>query len=229
MRFFDASFDNRLTHVMLRGTTWGTLCDSTDTSRTTLSIHNSIIHNATKDLITAQCNRVQITNSELSDAGHSVVVINGGTAEFTHCTIVNYYFYDIITGATIQIPSIEETNAKGISATFNNCLIAGNATPISEGDLTGTQIYINSCMLNVDGSDDNNFINTCWGGEPHFMQIGRENYLYDYRIGSAEPSAIGWGDPGYATPPLDYDRYGVSRSEHVDVGAYQFVANEETE
>ena len=229
VRFFDGSFDNRLTHVMLRGTTWGVLCDSTDTSRTTLSIHNSIIHNATKDLLTAQCNRLQITNSELSDAGQSVIVIHGGTAEFTHCTIVNYYFYDIITGATIQLPSIEETQAKGISATFNNCLIAGNATPISEGDLTGTQIYFNSCMLNVEGADDNNFINTYWGGQPHFMQIDRENYLYDYRIGSAESSAIGWGDPGYATPPLDCDMYGVSRSEHVDVGAYQYVANEENE
>ena len=216
-------------HVMLRGTTWGVLCDSTDTSRTTLSIHNSIIHNATKDLLTAQCNRLQITNSEFSDAGHSVIVIHGGTAEFTHCTIVNYYFYDIITGATIQLPSIEETQAKGISAAFNNCLIAGNATPISEGDLTGTQIYFNSCMLNVEGADDNNFINTYWGGQPHFMQIDRENYLYDYRIGSAESSAIGWGDPGYATPPLDCDMYGVSRSEHVDVGAYQYVANEENE
>ena len=229
VHFATGSFDNRLTNVMLRGTTWGILCDSTDTSRTTLSIHNSIIHNATQDLITAQCNQIQITNSELSDAGHSVVVINGGTVNLTHCTIVNYYFYDVITGAIIQIPPINDTKAKGISASFNNCLVAGNASLLSEGDLTGTQIFFNSCMLTVNGSDDDNFINTYWEGNPHFMQIDRENYLYDYRIGSAESSAIGWGDARYAVPPLENDMYGVSRSEHVDVGAYQYVANEENE
>lgn len=106
VHFATGSFDNRLTNVMLRGTTWGILCDSTDTSRTTLSIHNSIIHNATQDLITAQCNQIQITNSELSDAGHSVVVINGGTVNLTHCTIVNYYFYDVLQGLSYRyLPS----------------------------------------------------------------------------------------------------------------------------
>lgn len=229
VHFHTGSRDNHLTHVMLRGTTWGIVCDSTDTDSPTLTIHNSIIHNAIENLLTSYCNNIVITNSELSDAGQSVVNLIGGTAELTHCTIVNYYFYDVITGAIINIPPVEEAIEKGMSVSFINCLIAGNTTPLSQGDLTGSNIFLNSCMLTVSGSNDDNFITCVWEGEPHFLLTDRENYLYDYRIGSEESSAIGCGNLAYTLPPLDCDMYGNSRAGRADAGAYQYIPTEDSE
>lgn len=224
IRFHEGSFDNRITYAMVRGTTWGIKCDSTDLSRTTLTIHNSIIHNSTAHLVDIACNRVRISNSELSDAGYSVLSINRGVVDVTHCTIVNYYFYDMIRGAIINTPTCEELIERGVQVTLNNCLIAGNASPVSEGDFTGSEVYLNSCLIaGVEGSDDANFIHTMWNGEPKFWLIERENYLYDYRLGSPESSAIGWGATAYAVDSTACDMYGVSRLERVDVGAYQYT------
>lgn len=235
IRFHEGSFDNRFTHAMVRGTTWGIKCDSTSLDRTTLTIHNSIIHNSTANLIDVACNRVKITNSELSDAGGAVFSIRRGVAELTHCTIVNYYFYDIIQGAIITTPTCEEIIEWGVELSLNNCLIAGNALPVSVGDFTGSEVYFNSCMIaGADGTDDANFIHTMWNGEPMFWLIDRENYLYDYRLGSPESSAIGWGATSYANDSTATDMYGESRLERIDVGAYQFTVTspsyeEETE
>ncbi len=235
VRFREESYNNTLTHVMLRGTTWGILCDSSDIATPTLTIHNSIIHNSTDRLLTVKCNNISITNSELSDAGTSVVSVEKGVVNLTHCTIVNYYFYDLITGATIEVPPVAEIIESGMQLSFNNCLIAGNASPLSEGDFTNSEVYFNSCLIaGVEGTDDMNFINTQWGGDPMFWLIDRENYLYDYRIGSAESDAIGWGATDFATGATATDMYGVSRNERIDVGAYQFTTNspayqEETE
>ncbi|MBR6757472.1 MAG: hypothetical protein IKM35_03235 [Bacteroidaceae bacterium] len=224
IRFHEGSYDNRITHAMVRGTTWGIVCDSTDLSHTTLTIHNSIIHNSTANLLDIACNRVRITNSELSDAGGSVISIRRGYADITHTTIVNYYFYDMIKGAIVHTPTCEELIEWGVHLTLNNCLIAGNASPLSEGDFTGSDVYLNSCLIaGVEGSDDANFIHTMWNGEPKFWLIDRENYLYDYRIGSPESAAVGWGATAYANDSTAVDMYGVSRLERVDVGAYQFT------
>ncbi len=224
IRFHEGSFDNRITHAMVRGTTWGIKCDSTDLSRTTLTIHNSIIHNSTANLIDIACNRVRITNSELSDAGYSVLSIRRGIIDVTHCTLVNYYFYDMIKGAIIHTPTCEEIIERGVHLSLNNCLIAGNSSPLSEGDFTGSDVYLNSCLIaGVEGSDDENFVHTMWNGEPMFWLIERENYLYDYRLGSPESSAIGWGATTYATDSTACDMYGASRIERIDVGAYQFT------
>lgn len=224
IRFHEGSFDNRITHAMVRGMTWGILCDSTDVSRTTLTIHNSIIHNSTEKLLDIVCNRVRITNSELSDAGGSVLSIHKGIVDVTHTTIVNYYFYDMIKGAIINTPTCEELIEWGVHLTLNNCLIAGSASPLSEGDFTGSDVYLNSCLIaGVEGSDDANFIHTMWNGEPMFWLIDKENYLYDYRIGSPESGALGWGATAYANDSTATDMYGVSRLERIDVGAYQFT------
>ena len=109
---------------------------------------------------------------------------------------------------------------------LNNCLIAGSASPLSEGDFTGSDVYLNSCLIaGVEGTDDLNFIHTMWNGEPKFWLIDKENYLYDYRIGSSESDAIGWGAVTYVNDSTATDMYGVSRSERIDVGAYQFTVN----
>lgn len=224
IRFREGSFDNRITHAMVRGTTWGIKCDSTDVAQTTLTIHNSIIHNSTANLIDIACNRVKITNSELSDAGYSVLAVHKGIVDVTHCTIVNYYFYDMIKGAIIHTPSCEELIEWNVQLNLNNCLIAGNTSPLSVGDFTGSKVYLNSCLIaGVEGTDDDNFIHTMWNGEPKFWLIDRENYTYDYRIGSEESSAIGWGATAYANDSTAYDMYGISRLERIDVGAYQYT------
>lgn len=224
IRFHEGSFDNRLTHACVRGMTWGIVCDSTDLSRTTLTIHNSIIHNSTANLVEIQCNRVKITNSELSDAGASVLWLHKGVVDLTHCTLANYYFYDIIKGAIVHTAECEKLIEWGVHLHLNNCLIAGNSSPVAEGDFTGSDVVLNSCLIaGVEGSDDANFIHTMWNGEPKFWLIDKETYQYDYRLGSPESSAINWGAVAFVGDSTSSDMYGVARSGSIDVGAYQYT------
>lgn len=234
IRFYPESFGNKIAYAYVRGMSSGIVLDSCATEETRLEIANSRIRNSSGNLITSKYSRLNCWNSELSDAGGAVLALTGGIADFTHCTIVNYYFYDIITSPIVTINYCAAADsidggAPLLRARFNNSILCGKTSEISNIDFTGSHIFFRSCLFNSKGEDDDNFINTVWGGMPLFKALGEEHYYYNYQIGSDESDAKGNGDPAFATPPLDKDMYGNSRTERVDIGAYQYVPQEEPE
>ncbi len=234
IRFYPESYGNRLSHAHVRGMTSGIVLDSCATDELRLEIVNSRIRNSSRNLITSSYSRLECKNSELSDAAQAVLFLTGGVANFTHCTIVNYYFYDMITSPIVSLNycAVADTVPNGrtlLQAQFNNSIIYGNTSELSAIDLTGSHVTFRNCLLRSNGSDDDNFIQTVWKGEPHFIATGEEHYYYNYQIGSEESSAIGMGDPAFATYPLDTDMLGNPRTERVDIGAYQYISQEEPE
>ena len=228
IRFYPESFGNTISYAYVRGMTSGIVLDSCATEETRLEIANSRIRNSSGNLITSNYSRLDCRNSELSDAGGAVLALTGGIALFTHCTIVNYYFYDIITAPIVTMSHCAAADsiqggAPLLRASFNNSILCGNTAELSSIDFIGSHVFFRSCLFNSMGEDDDNFINTVWGGMPRFKALGEEHYYYNYELGSEKSDAIGKGDPTFAVPPLDKDMYGNPRTERVDIGAYQYT------
>ena len=116
-----------------------------------------------------------------------------------------------------------------MEANFNNCIVYGNTSDISVGDLKGSSVFLRNCLLRSEGSDDDNFINCVWGGDPKFYTV-RNDYIFDYRLRN-ESDAIGKGDMTLCPSAARIDRYGNDRysGSALDLGAYVWIESKEEE
>ena len=188
-------------------------------------------HNSASSTLKVAHAWVEATGCEFSDSRDGVVDLTGGRYAFNNCTFANYYLFDAITSPILSLyyllPGQQTGEAPLMQADFNNCIIYGNASDISEGDLTGSQVYLRNCLLRSEGADDDNFIYCVWGGDPKFF-TKREDYIFDYRLRN-ESDAIGMGDPLLCPADALIDRYGNQRSldSIIDIGAYVWIETKE--
>ena len=145
----------------------GIVLNSDNKDEQTLEIANSVVHNSSGDLITSNFNKLYVWNSEISDAGSAVVRLSGGEARFVHCTLTNYYFYDIIRDPILTLhyalPSeINDTiDAPLLKAEFANCLIYGKTSDINADDLTGSDVFLQPARTTTISSPPYGTANRC--------------------------------------------------------------------
>lgn len=238
IRFFGDSYDNRLDFVSMRGSSTGIVADSSDVNRMKLEISNSVIHNSKGNLFTACNSKIRVRNSQLSNAGGMLVGLQGGDADFVHCTLANYYKFEIISSPLVVLRNYVKTNDVSlfyplIQANFRNCIIHGSYTDLSLEDCPDATLTFNylfdHCLFRSKGEDDKNFIAIKWQGVPQFLNTG-DDYIFDYRIGE-KSDAIKNGDMSAVAADLLYDLSGNPRPnrENPDIGAYQWVEEKTTE
>lgn len=230
VNFEKDSYGNEMSFVYMRGSTTGVTIDSCDTQQRKLHIFNSILHNATNSVLTSNHAWVDAEGSEFSEAGSSVVRFVGGKVRIVNCTFANYYLFAAISGPIMNLSYLfdkDKADAPLMDATFDNCIIYGNAGDITPGDLKGANVYLRNVLLKSKGTDDNNFINCKWGADPKFYTV-REDYIFDYRLKN-DSEAIGAGNSSYCPQSARYDRYGQDRfaNSDIDLGAYVWVKAEE--
>ncbi len=229
--FTAASTGNEMRYTYMRGSSSGITVDSTGIDSRKLYLFNSVLHNSSSSVLTSHHAWVEAEGCEFSDAPNAVVSLTGGYARFAQCTFANYYLFDVVRGSILTLayllPDESDGNTPLMDAHFDNCIIYGNASEISPGDLTGSSVLVRNCLFGSQGSDDNNFLNCVWEGDPLFFTV-REKYLFDYRLKN-ESDAIGTGDPSLCPAEAATDRYGVNRYVHgnIDIGAYTWVEQKE--
>lgn len=229
--FAPESYGNTMKYVEMQGATAGVVVDSCATDRRKLYLLNSMLHNSASSTLKVAHAWVEATGCEFSDSRDGVVDLTGGRYAFNNCTFANYYLFDAITSPILSLyyllPGQQTGEAPLMQADFNNCIIYGNASDISEGDLTDSQVYLRNCLLRSEGADDDNFIYCVWGGDPKFF-TKREDYIFDYRLRN-ESDAIGMGDPLLCPADALIDRYGNQRSldSIIDIGAYVWIETKE--
>lgn len=234
------SKNNSLNYTTVQGTSNGIHLEGDDLENVKLTITNSIIHNSTGDIIEVNGCNVEISNSQLSNAVGSLLDVKGGIAKVTQCTLANYYsLFENIDEALVRIDQedyeeIEEGEEFEIltpsTVEIINSIVIGNTSVISPTDLTGLTVTFYSTLFGVDGSDDTNFINCVWGGDPKFIKSSADDdYIYNFRIDTTESDAYQAGDQSFLTSQLLQDMYGVARPWGVnpDLGAYQIVESED--
>lgn len=226
--FAPTSRDNVIINASIRNSSYGLYLDSIAPGTSpALTMVNSQVRNTTSRVLTAYHSDVKLIGCELTEASDGILLLIGGKHIVNHCTIANYYLFTALGAPSIEFSHIdaETDDASGLpfcSAEFTNSIIYGNGTLLSHGDLSGMDVYFRRCLIGVNGTDDDNFIDVIWDEDPMFYTV-RQEYLFDYRLKPESP-AIGAAFDTYDIYGLTNDRYGAAITSPSDLGALKFVA-----
>ena len=130
-----------------------------------LDLINTRLRNSGGMVLEAYHSDIRAVGCEFAEAADGLVYLQGGKHSFTHCTFANYYLFSALGGPSVQFAHVSADEKTGLddgsglpytSASFVNCIIYGNGTDLSHGDLKGTSINFRKCLLKSKGSDDDN-------------------------------------------------------------------------
>ena len=209
------SFGNRMECVDMRSTEEGLRVDSCgDLSRSKLILTNSWLHNSRTTVLESKYAKVDAYGCCFSEAGGAVVSLTGGEHKFVQNTIANNYLFAIPSEANLSLyhclPEHTADNSHPLmKASFENGIIWGLGTPLNEGDLEGSEVYLKNVLLKADGENDNWFVNCIWNEDPLFLTI-RTDYYFNYHVQPDSP-AIGAGNPDFITTECLIDMDGADR------------------
>lgn len=255
LHFRLSSYDNKLNYVDIHGGQFGIRCDSSDVSRMKLLLNNSVVHNVKGNALELVASQAQVGNCQITNAGNHCVSVLGGSAVFVHCTIANFYSWDIRRGDAVHLLNKEGDVYYPLEkAFFYNCLISGSKTDelsggaaedAPEGVTFGYGFAY--CLVNTvldEKKDDyeqlltNHYPGCVWdkkedekGGSlaraKNFLYIGRDDFRYDFRLDSLS-AAINIGSPEYALV-YPFDRNGRIRltDGQPDAGCYEWMSGDE--
>ena len=245
----EGSKDNILEYVDIHSAKYGIVCRglaeeiSTFTSTDTIqsphfTLLNSCIHNIGGPGIDGFDAVMVVQNSEVSNTLGNCVNLVGGVAQFTHCTLAQFYALDAQRGnALFFTDSIASSPIR--LCDFNNCVIVGYADDELMGDVnidgpTPANFHFRNCYIaTVETDMPERFIGIVYdkydknthplSGSSNFTLIDTHNFLYDFT--PKDSSLIrGVADPLLARP-LPTDRLGRNRFADgaPDAGCYEYL------
>jgi len=234
------SKENEIHHTVIRNGVIGIRVDTLGNSpQPTLTLTNSIIDNMQGYGLLAQGAHVKVRNTVFSNCGQHAVILNiGGTYDFRHCTIGNYWAGNSRQSASVVLNNFYlyqgDTIARDLNkAYFGNSIIYGDKEEeltFSRSAQASFEYQFENCLVKTekDFSGNANF-KQCFNEEPYF----REPAEYDYHLDSLISPAIDAGNLQIVQETGEYsltrDLDGVSRidDQKPDVGAYEFVPDED--
>jgi hypothetical protein len=224
------SKDNEINYAIIKNGIIGIQVDTLGASfNPTLKIDNTIIKNMTDVGLYTQGSKVNATNCVIGNCGvYAVALMIGGSYDFRHCTIGNYWTY-----STRQTPALilnnyykdvnENYHERDLNkADFGNCIIYGSLDEEVSLDKYSSGGVFNykfeNCLMktNIDiGGDAVHYISCIKNSDPSFVDYTVNNY--ELGVGSA---AIDVGSLTIAlTVPTDIK--GNPRTTLPDIGAYE--------
>ena len=239
--FFDGSINNTINYATIKNATVGILCDGNPNEATEkLKITNSKIYNSSSFGILGRNTSITAENLVVNNSGQSSFAGTfGGTYNFTHCTIANYW------NGSRQFPSVllnnfvldDDSNAtitNLTAANFNNCIIYGNDNPEIlldeiEDDAVVFNFKFTNCLIRFDNSnnsitganynlnDTNHYVGIIFNKDPYFKDASNNMLI----IGE-KSEAINKGLASLATQ-VPVDILNVNRTTAPDIGAYQHI------
>jgi len=232
--FWPGSKENELDHVNIKNGTIGLWADTVFTPNTpNLTIRNCIIENMSAVGIRGRGTSIHTSNTVVANCGQlSVLLEIGGSYEFYHCTVGNYWsaFSNRITPSLAMTNSYEDEYG-GIhirpieKAYFGNCIIYGNKEyeiVIDEHPDSKIPYMFDHCLIKADPEefeldDTDHFINVINMEDPLFVDVENNNLELD-TLSPAKDKA--WYDLALQYP---IDIKGESRLGALgpDLGAYE--------
>ena len=243
--FTAESNDNSLLHCDIHSANYGIKVERGDTLAHRISIESSKLCNFKGNALELNMSRASVNNSLIANAEGNCVKVVGGDVSFVHCTIANFYVWEVRDVAVALHNSMGEEPAPLRGALFANCVITGSKDDEVMGYLSNLGDTVPDCinyrfensLINTVAEGDTCFVNVVFDvkdsvpfAKEHFRLIDHEVFDYDFHL-AAESAARGRASDAYITS-LPYDLDGNPRTAGaVDAGCYQFVeqSKEETE
>lgn len=242
--FKASSFHNRMDYTIMRNSQTGITFHASNPEQQKMTIRNSLLSNAKGNLLSAVNCRIDVSNTELSNACGAVVGLVGGTYDFTHCTIVNYMTLaqvDTLEKVSVALANqISDNERYPLSASFSNTIIdGGNSEELTRSainDAVAFDYQFTNCMIKSRGGvEADEHFKDCLikGWSPTYISRGGSDndYYFDFRLASDTTLCIGNADPEVAKL-FPIDRLGTDRlhsEKGPSIGAYEYVKLEEEE
>ena len=226
------SYHNKLNFTDIHGGSYGIICDSASVEQPKLTMENSKISQVAGDAIRMTLCKGYFANSEISNAQGSCVRVLGGDYQFIHCTLSNYYSWDIRNGAALAISNHKEDIAYPLTnASFRNCIIAGSSSDEiagspAEDESIPFKYFFSHCLINSVETEGDQVVNVVWEKDDLFKVIDQKRQTFDFRLDSLS-KAINLGAIEDAqTYPLDLKGMMRLNDEAPDAGCYEWQPNE---
>ena len=186
-----------------------------DTLNQKIVISNCIIRNFGGYSIAAKNSDVRITNSIIANSGINAIRVSGGSIKATHCTIASYSRKR--SGASVKIENHDNDIASAVTATIDNCIVAGTysselvfddfykANSVNEN----FNVKITSCLLQNANDNLPYFANCVFAKTNNKIFTDTDKYPYDYTLTDDSP-ALNMADADIAQT-LPTDLYGQDR------------------
>jgi len=231
------SRNHKIENAVIKNATYGLVMDSIGSfTEPTLRIRNTIIKNMDQTGLELRGAWVEASNLVVANCGvHAISMSLGGSYDFRHVTVGNYYS---LPGTIRQTPSIvfnnyyvDTANVVQVrefeKAYFGNSIIYGSLQEeilldlFPDNSVAAFTFDHSLVRTSIHNSLGHLFENSLFNQQPRFLDSGQN----DYRLREDSP-AIGVGDPGIAID-IPFDILGNSRMDRVDMGAYQYYEIEE--
>ena len=240
--FTQESFNNEMDYVDIHSGNFGIRCDSSAVSQLKLKLTNSIVHNTKGDGLFAKVCNLKISNSQLTNSGGNCLTLLGGSYDFIHCTIGNFYMFAGGRGVALSFANAEgDVRLPLERLDFINCILTGYGSDEIVGSKSKRyendpfNFSFRSCLIDmpkpIQPEDLGHFINCFWdnneGGkvsrEDNFSpKFDLKKLIFSFQLDSLS-QAVGNADIEQARLFAPVDRLGRSRlhGRGADIGCYQ--------
>ena len=231
----EGAFDNVFNYAVIKNGFIGIQAETMNAPMgNRLILNNTIIKTMTGIGLFSRYYKIIAANSVFANCGgYTACLTTGGTYDFRHCTLANYYTYNTRQTPTLVVSNFYKDLANSItysgpldSAYFGNCIIYGSNTEEVLLDSTTDAAYhykFDHCLLKTENTMGSpKFLNCLKNQEPLF----KNTTTNDYRL-MAGSAAIDIGDLAIITTStlnLINDILGNNRSINPppDLGAYDY-------
>lgn len=232
------SKDNLFNYTEIKNAIIGIQVDTlANYSKPTLSLSNSIIANMTYAGIYAQGSTIEAYNNLITNCGRFAIALTiGGSYEFYHCTIGNYWGFStrttpsvLLNNYYIDINNIVQTRDLN-KALFGNCIIYGNKESEIVIDKSSDNDYelnykFDHTLIKVDSdfstSNPENFESIIVNQDPKF----KDPYNGDFELDTLSVAKDKGADNYGLMFPLDFNHESRISDSHPDLGAFERKEN----
>lgn len=235
--FEGTSYGNHLDHCDIHSGTGGVRCDSSDVSRETLRMENTVLHNMSGNCLTVRAANVFVGNSQITNAGGNCVTLLGGNSTFIHCTIGNFYAFSGGRGVALSYANYDgDTRLPLYAADFQNCLITGYSDDEIMSDQSSRytddafNFSFRSCLLDTPEVTDDRIVNCLWDNsdnavcrEDNFTPaFDLDQLIFTFGL-AAESKAVNAADATVSSTYYPQDLNGRDRltDDGPDIGCYE--------
>ena len=240
VRFTATSNGNLLRHCDIHSAKYGVVVEQGDTAMQRLDVENSKIYNFTGNALELNMAHATVSNSLIANAEGNCVKVVGGSVDFVHCTIANFYVWKQRDVALALHNSFEGVPAPLRHASFSNCIVAGTKDDEVMGYFTqygdtvpnSVNYFFENSLLNTVATDDSCFVGVVFDrpdslsfAKAQFRLIDNDEFKYDFHL--SEMSAARGIASGKYVDALPFDADGMPRTAgNVDAGCFQYVVGD---
>lgn len=227
--FRGSSKNNQLTYAVIKNAYQGIITEQpSGNSSPKVVLTNCIIDNIFDIGVMGINSSIKADNCLITNCGNNIVLIYGGTYQFTHCTVVSFSnsFVTHKNPAVLATNFVKQNNqvfTAPLSASFTNSIIWGSEGFVEneivvqkEGSAAASLLLQHVLFRSKADPANTTFTNVIRNEDPRFDSVDVVKRFYNFRLKEGSPAL----NKGIITP-LTTDIDGLPRAGLPDLGCFE--------